>query len=200
MISSYYDNMKLIMSQELTFNNAEPEWSVTISPCGKYELRVKDDPEILVSTDVTGKSMKSKYEIHQVIRRVDDGLIFQYRTLNEISTPLVFFSLDGTDWLLTNLEYMSQLFINLNTGMYYDNCKVLHLLSDNQYVRASNVELVNEAGGFSENEGFIWCSVKIQDDKTALVQGCYWALPYETRKYDLSNISQGWPLLTAEHD
>jgi hypothetical protein len=192
------------MSQELTSNNShniKSEWSVTISPCGKYELRVKDDPEILVSADSTGQNMRPKYEIHQVIRRVDSSLVFQYRSLNEVvSMPLVFFSLDGTDWLLTNLEYMSQLFINLNTGMYYDNCKILHHLLDNQYVRASNVELVNETGGFSEEEGFIWCSIKIQDDKTALVQGCYWALPYETRKYDLSNIAQGWPLLTAEHD
>ena len=191
------------MSLESAVNlyDTEPEWAtIIVSPCGKYELQAKDDPEILVYSDYAETVKKSKYIIHRVVRKSNNSLIFEYRTLNETANILVFFTQDGTDWLLTGLEYMSQLFINLDTGMYYDNCRILDSLSDNRYKRMSNADLENASGGFADGEGFIWCNITIGDDKTALVEGCYWAFPYETRKYDLSNIPQGWPLLETIED
>ena len=178
------------------------------SECGKFRVEIKndDDSELqicrkITSSEGTKEYKVTKYRTIKIMNSENDNVIFEYKQY--LSHPLdnfIFFKQNGTNWFLGSREYMSQIFVNLDTGEYYDNCSV-DFLDDSGYVKHANV-LKNKNGGFgSENhhEGFIWTEVKISEcGNMALADGCYWACSYETKVYDISDIKNGWTELDVD--
>ena len=78
---------------------------------------------------------------------------------------------DGHDYLICGEDYQGQTFVQLDTG------KVRNLIPDDAFA------------GF----GFCWAGYKLINPTTLLVEGCYWAAPYEYRVFDVSNPMEGWP-------
>jgi hypothetical protein len=85
---------------------------------------------------------------------------------------------DGHDYLIGGENYQGQTFIQLDTGEVRDN------LSD----------------GANKGFGFCWASYKLLDGKTLLVNGCFWACPYEYKFFDVSNPMSGWPEIELPED
>lgn len=81
-----------------------------------------------------------------------------------------FINKEGQEWLLTGRSYMSQTFVNLDTG-----------------------EIFEPEGSQYNGYGFCWVDAKLlKDNKTLLVDGCVWGAPFEYRFYDFSDPSKGW--------
>lgn len=79
---------------------------------------------------------------------------------------------DNYDYLICGEDYQGQTFVQLNTG------KVVS----------------NKSFGAEKGFGFCWSSYRLLGDgKTLLVDGCYWACPYEMKFFDVSNPMAGWP-------
>jgi len=84
---------------------------------------------------------------------------------------------DGHDYLACGEDYQGQTFCQLDTG------EVRSFLPDEAF----------------EGFGFCWASARLlSDGKTLLVNGCYWAEPYEFRLYDVSSPMGGWSLLEIQ--
>lgn len=84
-------------------------------------------------------------------------------------------TLDGREWLICGESYMSQTLVNLETG------------------EAKNAE------DHGQEDRFCWVSANLlEDGKTLLVEGCYWACPYEYRLVDFSNPDAGWPTMSFD--
>lgn len=84
---------------------------------------------------------------------------------------------DNVEWLITGRNYTAQTVVNLETEKEYN----------------SDVK----AGG----HGFCWSSYRLlEDGKTLLVHGCYWAGPYEYKLFDFSNPETGWPEIELEEE
>jgi hypothetical protein len=174
---------------------AANEVKVEQSPCGKYRVEtMKDDSGAQMTmtfyfSNETRTVYNDKYILRKIIRNSDNQIIFQYRQYCGHAVDFHFFTQGTADWFLGSLEYMSQLFINLQTGQYYDNCQVK--LKDNGYVRQTRNAKQDS------NDGFIWVEPTISPDgKLALVHGCYWAYPMQLKVYDLSDIKNGWQFLS----
>lgn len=74
------------------------------------------------------------------------------------------------DFLICGEDYQAQTLINLATG--------------------ERINTSVDENGF----GFCWAEYKyIIDQQVLLVEGCYWAAPYEFRFYDFSDPMSGWP-------
>jgi hypothetical protein len=87
--------------------------------------------------------------------------------------------IDGHDYLICGEDYQGQTFCQLDTG------EVKPLIPNDAF----------------EGFGFCWASYELMaDGKTLLVNGCYWACPYEFRLYDVSDPMNGWPLLEVEKE
>lgn len=81
---------------------------------------------------------------------------------------------DGRDWLVCGEDYQGQTFVDLQTGEKVENLPV-------------------EA---ARGHGFCWAGYELLGDgRTLLVDGCYWACPYELRLYDVSDPASGWSLV-----
>jgi hypothetical protein len=78
---------------------------------------------------------------------------------------------NGHSYLICGADYQGQTFIELDTGKRRDH-------------------LPEEA---KDGHGFCWGSYRLLDDKTLLVDGCYWAWPYELKFFDVSDPMAGWP-------
>jgi|APSaa5957512576_1039674.scaffolds.fasta_scaffold02676_9 hypothetical protein len=82
--------------------------------------------------------------------------------------------IDGHDWLVCGDDYQGQTFVQTSTG------ETISKIPDEAY----------------DGHGFCWVSMLLlEDGVTLLVDGCYWACPYQLRLYDVSDPEQGWPLL-----
>jgi hypothetical protein len=81
----------------------------------------------------------------------------------------------GHDYLLCGSDYQGQTFVDLTTGQRRDT------LSD----------------GSDKGFGFCWAAYKLlSGGRILLVDGCYWACPYEYRFFNVSDpIEKGWPEL-----
>lgn len=76
---------------------------------------------------------------------------------------------DGHDYLICGRDYMNQTIVQLDTGLIHD----------------------------VDGKHFCWADYKISHNKNKIVvDGCYWASPYELRIYDFSNpLANTFPVL-----
>ena len=153
------------MSVELyCISENEKSSNEVISPSGKYKLTIK--------------SYKTKegcwnYTSGSVTRVDDDSLI---TTINRDYSAFnhSFFNRDGVEWLWTGKTYLSQCFVNLETGEIYDN-------STDKAINGSS---------------FCWTNVMTNASGTILaVVGCIWGGPYDIIFYDFTDPAKGWPLI-----
>lgn len=84
---------------------------------------------------------------------------------------------NGEEWLITGRKYMGQTLVNLDTAQEYE----------------------------SNEGGFCWSSHTLSPDgNTLIVDGCFWAAPYEIKLFDFTDPSKGWeevPITTlAEYE
>jgi hypothetical protein len=166
-----------------------------VSASGKYQVDYLPDPNpdctrtattTIYTSSSTTTNTSAKYRLVRLIHVETHSTVFEYK--QHLSHPLdcQFFTQNGVEWFLGSREYMSQLFVNLETGDYYDNCTV-NDLEDSGYERKHTVE-DDEC-----YDSFIWADTRIEPNgMCAFVEGCYWACPYEQRVYDLSHLSTGW--------
>jgi len=85
---------------------------------------------------------------------------------------------NNQEWIVTGRSYMSQTIINLDTG-----------------------EIFEPKGDQYDGHAFCWVGCTLSpDEKTLIVDGCYWAAPYEYKFFDFSDPSKGWPELKVYED
>ena len=103
-----------------------------------------------------------------------DGEIIGEVRRNYSSFPFTWMEdhINGHDYLVAGEDYQGQTFIELDTGRRRD------FLPD----------------AASEGFGFCWADYRLLGDgKTLLVDGCYWACPYELKFFNVSDPMNGWP-------
>lgn len=137
---------------------------------GRYSLNIKS---------VATKPGCWNFTVGTITRA--DGTVIAAIERNYSSFPYLFVEdhPDGHDYMVCGKDYQGQTVVQLDTGLVKD------------YVPA-------EA---KQGAGFCWTSYKWDRDfKLLVVNGCYWACPYELRFYDFANPMNGWPLLDIEGD
>ena len=99
------------------------------------------------------------------VYRVSDGELVCDIKRNYSSFFNDFLEKDGQEWLISGRSYMGQTIVNLDTAKEY------------------------------EHKGqFCWTRTHLSPDQNLLlVEGCYWAAPYEIKAFDFRDPSQGWP-------
>lgn len=81
---------------------------------------------------------------------------------------------NNQEWLISGYSYLNQVAINLDTGEIFEN------------------------GGKDPN-AFCWAQCNISPDgNTLVVEGCYWAFPYEYKFFDFTDPSKPWIELEVE--
>lgn len=149
----------------------------------KYKTIIEDDDsgekttyEIWTSTEKTVHK-RDKYKIVKLIRVEDNHIIYQYKKENAKSYFNNFVKIRDEEWWFDGRNYMLKLFVNCDTGEIYDD-----------YL---NME---ESEYYKDESEFIWtgpCKIS-PDGNYMLMDGCIWACPYETKLYDISNLSKGY--------
>ncbi|CAH6420333.1 Hypothetical protein HVR_LOCUS1166 [uncultured virus] len=148
------------------------------------------EENLVSSNDILSPSRRFKLIIHSyktkencwnytkgVIIRLSDGTVIAEIIRNYSAFHHSFFTRKNGDknqeWLCTGKTYLSQCFVNLDTGEIYDN---------------------SEAS--TDSHAFCWASVKANLSGTILaVEGCIWGGPYEIEFYDFSDPTKGWPII-----
>jgi hypothetical protein len=94
----------------------------------KYKLNMLNNnvlkkTQTIYSSEKTTSREIDKYCTVQILNAESDTILFEYNQLTGSTQklPHKFFTQNGDDWYLGSREYMSQLFVNLTTGEYYDN-------------------------------------------------------------------------------
>lgn len=138
-----------------------------LSPSGKYKL--------VVTSFTSGPGTWNVTE-GKVFRIDSDQPIASIRR-NYSSFPYLFIEqhANGHDYLIGGSNYQGQTVIELDTGI--------------------KRELFPEEA--KQGHGFCWASyIYHVETQLLLVDGCFWACPYEYRFYDFSDpMNKGWPLL-----
>jgi hypothetical protein len=143
-----------------------------ISPSNKYKL--------IISRYKTGEDTWD-YSNGKIIRLSDNKEIASINRNYPAFTHTWFYK-NNNEWLQTGSTYMSQTFVNLDTGVIYDN-----------------TEELNKTDEYNEGFSFCWRTVSISPDgNTLAVFGCYWACPDEYRFYDFTSPDKGWYELDNE--
>ncbi len=84
---------------------------------------------------------------------------------------------NGHAYLICGVDYQGQTVIELDTG--------------------NRREFLPEAA--SKGHGFCWAKYEFDSaTQMVIVDGCYWACPYEYRFYDFSDPMQGWPEIESD--
>jgi len=110
-----------------------------------------------------------------IVRRVATDEVVCDIKRNYSSFTHSFIEKNGQEYLITGRSYMSQTIINLDTGQEWE-----------------------PPGDQYDGHAFCWTGAQITPDgNTLIVDGCHWACPFETRFYDFTDPSQGWPELKA---
>lgn len=100
---------------------------------------------------------------------------------NYSAFPFLFLEdhIDGHEYLICGEDYQGQTFVQLDTGK---------VVSDRSF-------------GAERGFGFCWASYRLLGDgKTLLVDGCYWACPYELKFFDVSDPMNGWKEIELPYD
>ena len=125
------------------------------SETGKYKCTIDDDESIKGGIFINGIEDKNyiKYENVTLTNILTNSVIFQFKQYTPSGLDSMFFKQGDVEWFLGSLEYMSQIFVNLETGEYYDNSeRCINDLKDNGYEK--------KYGIFEPSDGFIWCDKK----------------------------------------
>jgi hypothetical protein len=135
-----------------------------LSPSGLYKLKI---------TRYTTTKGGWSYSQGLVFRQGSDEPIAEIRR-NYTSFPFSWIENhpNGHPYLVCGEDYQGQTVIELDTGKRRDFVPV-------------------EA---AQGAGFCWSSHEFHaETSTLVVDGCYWACPYEFRFYDFSDPMSGWP-------
>lgn len=108
-----------------------------------------------------------------IISRISDGTIIAEIPRNYPTFNHSFFSKDKDEWFQSGRTYMSQCFVNLDTGKIYDNPDE----QINYPTCWSQVETVNQSGTL------------------LVISECIWGLPYNIMFHDFADPSKGWPII-----
>jgi hypothetical protein len=160
---------------------------------GKLFLRNKKQPDFFIEANVEPDAFREELSpsgrfrllIRQygtkpgcwgysrgTVFRTDDGREVCDIKRNYCTFNHSFVVKDGQEWLLSGSDYMGQSIVNLDTGERFDK--------------------------LPKGEEFCWDAHWLsKDGKTLVVDGCYWACPYEYRFFDFSNPATGWPELAV---
>ena len=191
----------------------------------KYKLNMLNNnvlkkTQTIYSSEKTTSREIDKYCTVQILNAESDTILFEYNQLTGSTQklPHKFFTQNGDDWYLGSREYMSQLFVNLTTGEYYDN-SIQDDMQDSGYDRKYGLFLkyneedvddkLDDADDELDDENdededrysdeFIWTGIKISNDgNLAIVNGCWWGGPNEVHVYNISNIKNGWYNLNTD--
>ena len=145
-----------------------------ISPSGKFRLTINEY-----------KTEEGSWSYTKgIISRIADGVMIAEICRDYLNFNHSFFiGKNGEEWLWTGKTYLSQCFVNLDTGKIFDNSKTS-----------------------TDSYGLCWANVKANPSGTILaVEACVWGGPYEITFYDFSNPDQGWPVIeindnNSDHD
>lgn len=170
--------------------------STKLSASGKYQVEFLPDPSGCMRTTTTTNygsgytktEQWPKYRLVRLTNLATQTTVFEFKQFTSHPLDCQFFVQSGVEWFFGSREYQSQLFVNLETGDYYDNC-TQDYLDDSEYERKHKFDDNSAA----RNDLFIWVRTCIEPNGMyAVVDGCYWGNSYEDRVYDLSHISTGW--------
>lgn len=143
----------------------------TTSPSGKYTL---------TTTSINRRPGAWNYT-RGVITETATGRVIAEVKRNYPSFPNLFVEghPNGHDYLVCGENYQGQTVIELDTGERRD------FLPDTA----------------AKGRGFCWSRYKFEPvTKMLVVDGCYWAAPYEMRFYDFTDpMEKGWPELPLPH-
>lgn len=131
--------------------------------------------ELRITYQKTGKNSWN----HSKGKIYNDGKLIAEICRNYCSFPFLFIEAhpNGHSYLICGEDYQGQTVIELDTGKRRD------------YLPDSAKQ------GF----GFCWANYEFYKEAQILVvDGCFWACPYEFRFYDFSDPMNGWPELTTE--
>ena len=141
-------------------------WKEAPSPSGRYRL-------VVTSYDIARD--KGGWSYTQGLIYEGEILLFEVRR-NYSSFPFLWVEdhPNGHSYLICGEDYQGQTVLELDTGT------------------RRNLVPTDEFLGW----GFCWSSYTFdRDNQLLVVDGCYWACPYEYRFYDFSNPMGGWPEL-----
>lgn len=114
----------------------------------------------------------------RVLTRISDNKIIYEHDVDDSPDPLNrFVTIKGQEWWFGGRNYILKLFINLDTEQIFDD--------------PNNIEYSKY---YNNGVAFIWYSIIdiSPDENKILVDGCWWASPYECRLYDISDLSKGF--------
>lgn len=137
-----------------------------LSPSGRYKLTV--------TPYTTGKNTWNYTQ--GVVTNVDTGKVIDtiYRNYSVLPRLWIENHKNGHDYLVSGENYQGQTVIELDTGNRRD------------YLPETAIH----------GAGFCWSEYEyLSDQQLIMVNGCYWACPYEYFFYDFSNPMAGWPKL-----
>ena len=121
------------------------------------------------------------YTSGKIIRKSDSKIIAVINR-NYGHFNYLFFTKNNQDWLLGGSTYMSQTFVNCDTGEVYDNTEQLKMTIE-----------------YQKGNSFCWSRCEVSPNENMLmVIGCYWACPYEYKFFDIFDIAKGWSELKIE--
>lgn len=150
--------------------NKAPTSRESLSPSGRYRL---------VVTSYGTKPGSWSYARGEVYRVSDGQLVADVkRNYSAFPASWVEGHPNGHDYLICGEDYQGQTVVELTTGRRRD-------------------ELPDAA---EKGHGFCWAGAVPTPDKTMLlVDGCFWACPYEHRVHAFSDpMGEGWPELEVE--
>ncbi len=132
-----------------------------LSPSGQYKLII-NNYKTKEGCWSYSKGIVTRIGTEEIVDEIPRNYSFNYS----------FIIKDGCEWLIAGRKYLSQYFLNMDTGEHYDNDVDAHRFS------------------------FCWIRSKANPDGSILaVEGCVWACPCELEFYDISDLSKGWPII-----
>ncbi len=137
----------------------------------KYEMiEEKDNSEKMAINSYNGTDIalyeKDKHKIIKIINKENNDIIYQYRQFNS-SPPLnKFIKINDNIWWFGGTDCETKLFLNCDTKEIFKD----------------------------QTNPFIWTGPYIlsPDNKYMLMDGCFWAFPYQTKLYDISDLKNGY--------
>lgn len=146
-----------------TPENEQPEHDEKFSPSGRYRL----DIHYYKTRDGCWNYSRGR------VYRVSDGNLIADIKRNYSTFQHSWVEKDGQEYLISGRSYMNQTIVNLDEA---------------REIEVSNKDLMRMG------TAFCWVAARLSPDgNTLLVDGCYWAGPFEYKFFDFTNPDRGWP-------
>lgn len=154
------------MDKGFTPENRGKVWEPVLSPSGRFKL-------VVTSYDLAKDQGGWSYT--QGLVYEGDTLLFEVRrNYFDFNYTWVEDHPNGHSYLVCGEDYQGQTVLELDTGRRRDSIPTEEFLG----------------------WGFCWVGCRFEHlSQMLIVDGCYWACPYEYRFYDFSNPMEGWPEL-----